>query len=74
MATREPEVVVKYIAMLVLGVVLFLIGLLWLFQGLGMTGASGGMNGDRLWAVVGPVVAVVGIVLAVQGQRGRRKP
>lgn len=63
----------KYIAMIVLGVVLFLIGLLWLFQGLGMTGGTGGMNGNKLWAVVGPVVAVIGLVLAAQGQRGRRK-
>jgi len=64
---------VKYIAMLVLGVVLFLIGLLWLFQGLGVMGSSGGMNGNKLWAVVGPIVAVIGLVLAVQGQRGRSK-
>ena len=63
----------KYIAMMVLGVVLFLTGLLWLFQGLGVMGGSGGMNGNKLWAVVGPVVAVIGLVLAVQGQRGRSK-
>lgn len=63
----------KYAAMIVLGVVLFLIGMLWLFQGLGMMGSSGGMNGNKLWAVVGPVVAVVGVVFAAQGLRGRRK-
>lgn len=63
----------KYAAMIVLGVILFLIGLLWLLQGLNVMGGSGGMNGNKLWAVVGPVVAVIGIVLAVQGQRGRGK-
>ena len=63
----------KYIAMMVLGVVLFLIGLLWLFQGLGVMGGSGGMNGNKLWAVVGPVVSVIGIVLAAQGRRGRSR-
>jgi formate hydrogenlyase subunit 3/multisubunit Na+/H+ antiporter MnhD subunit len=72
-ATPELEVVVKYVAMMVLGVVLFLVGLLWLFQGLGMTGGSGGMNGNKLWAVVGPMVAVIGIVLAAQGRRGRTR-
>jgi hypothetical protein len=72
-ATPELEVVVKYVAMMVLGVVLFLVGLLWLFQWLGMMGSSGGMNGNKLWAIVGPVVAVIGIVLAVQGRRGRTR-
>lgn len=62
----------KYIAMMVLGVVLVLIGLLWLFQGLGTIGGSG-MSGNTLWAVVGPVVAVIGAVLAIQGQRGRSR-
>lgn len=71
-ATAEPEVVVKYIALMVLGVVLVAIGFVWLLQGLGYIHGSG-MTGNTLWAVVGPVVAVIGAVLALQGQRGRRR-
>jgi len=63
---------VKYIAMMVLGVVLVLIGLVWLLQGLGYIHGSG-MTGNTLWAVVGPIVAVIGVVLAIQGRRGRSR-
>ena len=62
----------KYIAMMVLGVVLVLIGLVWLLQGLGYIHGSG-MTGNTLWAVVGPIVAVIGVVLAIQGRRGRSR-
>lgn len=71
-ATSEPGVAVKSIAMMVLGVVLVLIGLVWLLQGLGYIHGSG-MTGNTLWAVVGPIVAVIGVVLAIQGRRGRSR-
>jgi hypothetical protein len=61
-------------AMLVLGVVLVLLGLLWFLQGVDVLGGSA-MSGNTVWAVVGPVVAVVGVVLAVASRRrpaGRR--
>lgn len=53
---------------LVLGGVLVLIGLLWTGQGLGWVGGSP-MTGVTLWAVVGPLVALVGVVLLVVGLR-----
>lgn len=53
---------------LVLGVVLVLVGLLWTLQGLGVVGGSP-MSGVTLWAVVGPVVALLGVLLAVIGGR-----
>lgn len=53
----------------VLGVVLVLIGLLWTGQGLGWIGGSP-MTGVTLWAVVGPVVALLGVVLVVRSRRG----
>ncbi|WP_377642695.1 hypothetical protein [Oryzobacter terrae] len=56
---------------LVLGVVLLLVGVLWTLQGLGVVGGSP-MSGVTLWAVVGPVVALLGLLLAVVG--GRRGP
>jgi len=53
---------------LVLGGVLVLIGLLWTGQGLGWVGGSP-MTGVTLWAVVGPLVALAGVVLLVVGAR-----
>lgn len=55
---------------LVVGGVLVLIGLLWTGQGLGWIGGSP-MTGVTLWAVVGPVVALVGLLLVLRGGRGR---
>ncbi|MGG5260378.1 hypothetical protein [Phycicoccus avicenniae] len=55
---------------LVLGGVLVLVGLLWTGQGLGWIGGSP-MTGVTLWAVVGPVVALLGLLIALRGGRGR---
>lgn len=56
---------------LVGGAVLLLIGVLWILQGSGATGGSGGMNGKSQWLVIGLVVAVVGLVLLIGGVRRR---
>lgn len=56
-----------------LGVVLVLVGALWTLQGLGYVGGSP-MSGVTFWAVVGPLVALLGLLLAVVGGRGRRRP
>jgi len=55
---------------LVLGGVLVGVGLLWTLQGLGVLGGSP-MSGVTLWAVVGPFVALLGLVLAARGVRRR---
>jgi hypothetical protein len=61
---------------LVLGGVLVVLGLVWFGQGMGWIGGSG-MSGVRLWAVIGPILAVVGAALVVRGLRpvrvGRRR-
>lgn len=49
-------------SMIVLGAVLVLMGAVFTFQGLGYLAGSA-MTGVTLWAVVGPILAVVGIVL-----------
>lgn len=51
---------------LALGVVLVLVGLLWTGQGLGWIGGSA-MTGVTIWAVVGPIAALVGVVLLLRG-------
>lgn len=48
----------------VVGILAVLAGLVWTLQGLGVLGGSV-MSGDRTWAVVGPIVAVVGLLLVV---------
>ncbi len=52
--------------LLVGGVLLALAGTVWTLQGLDLLGQSGGMNGQRIWALIGPVTALVGVVLIVR--------
>lgn len=53
-----------------LGALLVVVGAVWTLQGLGYVGGSA-MSGVALWAVVGPVVVVLGLLLAVRGGRKR---
>ena len=56
----------------VLGAVMLLVGGLWTFQGLGYIGGSA-MSGSDTWAIIGPIVAGLGVALVIVGlQRGRR--
>jgi hypothetical protein len=55
-----------------LGFVLLVVGGLWTLQGLGYVGGSP-MTGVTFWAVAGPLVALLGLLLAVVGGRGRRR-
>ena len=51
--------------MLVIGALLFLAGILWILQGLDVIGGSG-MSGHAIWAVIGPIVAIIGAFLFVR--------
>ena len=55
-----------------LGFVLLVVGGLWTLQGLGYVGGSP-MTGVTFWAVAGPLVALLGLLLAVVGGHGRRR-
>ncbi len=55
----------------VLGVVMVLVGGLWTLQGLGYVGGSV-MSGSQTWAIIGPVVAGLGIALVIVGLQRRR--
>lgn len=58
----------------VLGVVLGAVGLVWTLQGLGVLGGSA-MSGSALWAIVGPIVLLVGLALiGIAVARRRRRP
>lgn len=69
--TGSERTAMKNTAFIGLGVVLLLAGALWTFQGLGYVGGSA-MTGVTIWAVIGPVVALVGLVLLTLGVRGNR--
>ncbi|WP_433603073.1 hypothetical protein ACQPXH_15785 [Nocardia sp. CA-135953] len=56
---------------LIVGVLLVLMGGLWTLQGLDLLGQSGGMNGQAIWAVIGLIAVVIGVVLAGMGLRRR---
>lgn len=56
---------------LVLGVLAILTGAVWTFQGLGYLEGSP-MTGQTIWAVLGPLLALVGVGLVVSGARRLR--
>ena len=53
------------------GVVLCLIGAVWIAQGTDVLGGSG-MSGQGLWAVIGAVVAAIGVAVLAWAWRTRR--
>ncbi len=55
----------------VIGAVLLAVGAVWTFQGLGYLGGSP-MTGVAVWAVIGPVLAGLGVALLIVGARGPR--
>jgi len=54
-----------------LGALMFLVGLVWTLQGLGYLEGSS-MTGEDTWAIIGPVVAGLGVALLWVALRGRR--
>jgi hypothetical protein len=58
-------------ARIALGAMLVVIGAVFTFQGLGYLAGSP-MTGVTLWAVVGPVIALVGLVLIARSVPPRR--
>jgi hypothetical protein len=54
---------------LVCGVIIALLGLLWIVQGLDLLGLEGGMNNDPTWVVIGAITAFFGLVVAISGVR-----
>jgi len=59
------------IAVVVLGVLVCLAGLLFTLQGFGAVQGSP-MSNTTTWSVLGPIIALIGLALAVGGwRRGR---
>lgn len=53
------------------GVILVAVGLVWTLQGLDVLGGSA-MSGASLWAIIGPIVMLVGVALIVTAVVRRR--
>ena len=53
---------------IVIGLILLAIGVVWTLQGLDLLGGSV-MSGVTMWAIIGPVVAIAGAILAITGYR-----
>ena len=49
---------------------MLLVGGLWTFQGLGYVGGSA-MSGSDTWAIIGPIVAGLGVALVIVGLQRR---
>jgi hypothetical protein len=56
---------------LFVGVVAVLVGLTWTLQGLNILRGSF-MSGQTMWAVIGPIVGIVGLVLLAFTARTRK--
>jgi hypothetical protein len=57
---------------MVIGLLAVVLGGLWTLQGLDLVGGSV-MSGVEVWAIIGPVVSVVGLILIVIGVRRRAR-
>ncbi|MGV0848622.1 hypothetical protein [Mycolicibacterium phlei] len=53
-----------------LGVIVTLFGVLFTLQGVGVVGGSP-MSDTTTWSVLGPIIAVIGVGLAITGVRMR---
>ena len=62
----------RQVLLVVIGVAAAVAGIVWTLQGLGYIGGSF-MSGVTVWAVIGPVVALAGLVLLVIAGRARRR-
>ena len=58
----------RRVVLATLGGLLLVVGALWTFQGLGYIEGSS-MTDVQIWAVIGPVVAGLGVALALVGLR-----
>ncbi|MGI8643159.1 MAG: hypothetical protein ACR2LS_03475 [Thermomicrobiales bacterium] len=58
---------------LIAGILLTVLGLIWILQGLDRFPGESGMNGQREWVVIGIIVAIAGVVIIYAGRRPRRE-
>ncbi|AFM18087.1 hypothetical protein Mycch_3347 [Mycolicibacterium chubuense NBB4] len=71
-ALWSPKVADVRTAVVIVGVVVTLFGLLFTLQGVGAVSGSP-MSNTTTWTVLGPIIALVGVVIAVAGWRGLKR-
>ncbi|HEX4686036.1 MAG TPA: hypothetical protein VH228_04590 [Nocardioides sp.] len=54
--------------LMAVGAILVVFGGVWFLQGIDVLGGSG-MSGQTTWAVIGPIVALVGVAVLISGFR-----
>ena len=57
----------------VLAGLMIAVGVLWTLQGLDVVGGSS-MSGEDTWAIVGPILAGLGVALVIVLAQNRRAP
>jgi hypothetical protein len=57
-----------FVATFTVGLILALFGLIWALQGFGVLGGSQ-MSNTTTWSIIGPITALIGIVIAVVSWR-----
>ncbi|HUZ36400.1 MAG TPA: hypothetical protein VMV17_08725 [Streptosporangiaceae bacterium] len=62
----------KHLVLMVIGALVAVTGAVWTLQGFGYISGSF-MTGATLWAVIGPVVLVAGLLIVALGLRGMRR-
>jgi hypothetical protein len=60
------------ILLLIGGILLIAVGVVWTLQGVGVLGGSV-MSGSTMWAIIGPIVALVGVYLIARWGRSRTR-
>lgn len=58
---------------LIAGILLTVLGLIWILQGFDRFPGESGMNGQQEWIVIGVIVALAGIAIIYAGRRPRRE-
>ena len=53
--------------------ILVVVGAIWIGQGMGLFNGSGFMDNNRIWAVIGAVLIVAGVVVGWTAVRARRQ-
>lgn len=70
-SSEKGGTTMKNVLLVGVGAVLVVVGIIWLLQGTGVLGGSA-MTGATVWAVIGPVVAILGAAMVAIGVRRRR--
>lgn len=62
----------RILPLFIAGAILVAIGLVWTLQGLNVLGGSV-MSGSPLWATIGPIVLLIGVVVILVAEIVRRR-